>query len=284
MTATARTPFEGYASLEQGIASPDRVRTSKEKGRGVTSRWSPVRGRPRGGTESSSQLRVGAFELPHARRGVLGHRHGPAGRDVDQHHRLGARDHQLVVREPVRRDVVGDARAADAADADEALEQVVEAGRREVLDVRGPHHELGSLDPQRAEMPVVLGARVVEVRQVAAVVDDTLGIRVREPHARQRGVAKRWPAIGGAAELERVVHASALDQGDELVATGDHLRRGQRLEVEAEERLGVRRPHVEVPAVEVDRDAVEVRDAAALGGVALLDLLQLAAARRRPAC
>ena len=54
---------------------------------------------------------------------------------IDQHHRLGARDHQLVVGEPVGGDVVGDARAADATDADEALEQVVEAGRSEVLDV-----------------------------------------------------------------------------------------------------------------------------------------------------
>jgi len=36
-----------------------------------------------------------------------------------------------------------------------------------------------------------------------------------------------------------------------------------------------RRPHVEVPVVEVDREAVEVRDAPALGRVALLQLLEL---------
>ena len=49
--------------------------------------------------------------------------------------------------------------------------------------------------------------------------------------------------------------------------------RDQALEVQPQQRLGVRRAHVEVPVVVVDRDAVELGD---LGvGVARLDLVQL---------
>src|SRR3954469_3230444 len=70
---------------------------------------------------------------------------------------------------------------------------------------------------------------------------------------------------------------SAADQTEDLVAAALHLLVGVRLEVEPQERLGVRRPDVEVPVGEVDRQAVEVAQLAALAvrAVALLELLQL---------
>ena len=43
--------------------------------------------------------------------------------------------------------------------------------------------------------PVILGACVVEVRQVAAVVDDALRIRVREPHTRECRVLEGRPPV-----------------------------------------------------------------------------------------
>ena len=60
------------------------------------------------------------------------------------------------------------------------------------------------------------------------------------------------------------------DQGEQLVALGLHVRLGdQALEAEAQQRLGVRQPDVEVPVVVVDRQAVELRDRGA--GVARAD-------------
>ena len=65
------------------------------------------------------------------------------------------------------------------------LELVVEPSGREVLDVVRAHHEVAAApvvqEPEAAE---VLDAREVEVRVVAAVVDDSLGIGVREPDPR----------------------------------------------------------------------------------------------------
>ena len=97
--------------------------------------------------------------------------------------------------------LVRDARPAEPADTDEALEELVEACGRVVLDVRGAHDVLGPVDPHVAEMPVVLGAGVVEVRQVAAVVDDALRVGIREPDARQSGVLERRPLAGRPPEL-----------------------------------------------------------------------------------
>ena len=78
---------------------------------------------------------------------------------------------------------------ADPRHAHERLDELVEARRREVVDLRGAHDELVAVETREpAEVPVVLGARVVEVGEVAAVVDDALGVRVREPDA---GVAPR---------------------------------------------------------------------------------------------
>src|SRR5207245_7023878 len=64
------------------------------------------------------------------------------------------------------------------------------------------------------------------------------------------------------------------DQVEHLVALPLHHLPRASLEVQAEQRLGVRRAHVEVPVVRRDREAVEVRDHT-LGAEALLQLLQL---------
>ena len=64
------------------------------------------------------------------------------------------------------------------------------------------------------------------------------------------------------------------DQRQHLVAAALHvLLRDERLEAQAQQRLGVRGPHVEVPVVVVDRDAVE--GVLAGVGVALGDLGEL---------
>ncbi len=59
---------------------------------------------------------------------------------------------------------------------------------------------------------MVLGPRMVEVGQVAAVVDDALGVGVGEPDPRQRRVAKRRAPVGEAAELEGIA-SLALSSG-----------------------------------------------------------------------
>src|SRR5215218_5703103 len=65
-----------------------------------------------------------------------------------------------------------------------------------------------------------------------------------------------WGASPGSAPSDT---ASAADQREHLVAPPLHVGlRDERLEAEAQQRLGVRRSHVEVPVVVVDRDAVEV--------------------------
>src|SRR5262249_6646227 len=78
-------------------------------------------------------------------------------------------------------------------DADADLDLVVEYGRREVLDVVRAHHEVAHLtvrlqEPERAE---VFDACEVEVRVVAAVVDDPLGVGVREADASRRAELER---------------------------------------------------------------------------------------------
>ena len=137
----------------------------------------------------------------------LGDRRRTPRLEIDEDERLRRGDHQRVVREPERAEVVRDARPPEPLDADEALEEVVEPRGRVVLDVRGAHHELGAVEAEAAEVPVVLGARVVEVREVAAVVDDALGVGVREPDARERRVLVGRTPVGDPAELERRGHA-----------------------------------------------------------------------------
>ena len=110
-----------------------------------------------------------------------------------------------------------------------------------VLDRGRTHDELGALDVHRrgSQVAVVLCPGVVEVGEVAAVVDDSLRVRVREPDAGERGVLERRPAVGDAAELERVADAgmSGADELEDLVTLLLHHLHRQRLEVQAEERL-----------------------------------------------
>ena len=62
---------------------------------------------------------------------------------------------------------------------------------------------------------------------------------------------------------QRLFSGSRPDQAQDLVPLRLHvLARDQRLEVEPQQRLGVRGPHVEVPVGVVDRDAVEPADLA----------------------
>ena len=68
-----------------------------------------------------------------------------------------------VVLHPVGRELVRHAGRPDAGQADEDLDEVVEAGGSEVLHRRGAHDELVFLaGAEEAEMPVVLDAREVE--------------------------------------------------------------------------------------------------------------------------
>jgi hypothetical protein len=54
------------------------------------------------------------------------------------------------------------------------------------------------------------------------------------------------------------VARSRTDYAEDLVAPALHvLARAQRLEGQAQQRLGIRRPHVEVPVVVFDRQAVQ---------------------------
>ena len=101
----------------------------------------------------------------------------------------------VVVRKSIGGALVGHARAADPADPYERLDEIVEAGWCVVLDRGCAHHELAARCREAAEVPVVLRPRVVEVREVATVVDDALRIRVGEPHARQRRVLERWAPV-----------------------------------------------------------------------------------------
>ena len=87
---------------------------------------------------------------------------------------------------------------AEPADACEDLQLVVEAGRRRILDVLSPHHEVGRARRRReeVEMAQVLDPGTVEVGHVATVVDDPLGIRLVESNAGAIGKAERRPPVG----------------------------------------------------------------------------------------
>jgi hypothetical protein len=84
------------------------------------------------------------------------------------------------------------------------VEQLIEAGRRLIRDFERPHHELVLAEPVRLEsqVAVVFQPGVVEVGEVAPVVDDSLGVRVGERDARQRRVLERRVPVGQAAGLE----------------------------------------------------------------------------------
>ena len=130
------------------------------------------------------------------------HGGAPLG-EIDEHERLGGRDHERIVLDAIRRALVRRARPADPRHPHEHLEQVVEPRGRVVLDGGRAHDEFAVTHVEPAQVPVVLDARVVEVGQVAPVVDDALRVRVREPHARERRVLEGRPPIRHAPELQR---------------------------------------------------------------------------------
>ena len=90
--------------------------------------------RPGGRAGMGSFAQIASLEGADRTACLLGDRHGAAHRDVDQNDGLRRRHHELVVGKADGDALVGRAGAADAADADETLDQVVEAGRRVVLD------------------------------------------------------------------------------------------------------------------------------------------------------
>ena len=100
-------------------------------------------------------------------------------------------------------------------------------------------------------------------------VDAPDGERGRDPQAVD-------PLLGG--PRERLLGAQSALAHERMSRSTSSVRASisslvERLQVEAQQRLGVRRPHVEVPVVVVDGDAVEPAHLAV--GVALRDLLHL---------
>src|SRR3954447_4359493 len=88
------------------------------------------------------------------------------------------------------------------------------------------------------------------------------------PTANGVGIGRRWiPAAAATA-------SSGTDDAEHLVAPGLHvLARDERFEAQAQQGLGVGRPYVEVPVVEVDAHPVDVADRRAVGrSVAVLEL------------
>src|SRR5687768_9967040 len=95
-----------------------------------------------------------------------------------------------------------------------------------------------------------------EFGPVSTSVSGSSSIRyaLTDPTMNGVGIVRRWMPAAAARSS-----GSATDDGEHLVAPALHvLARDDGLEVEAQQRLGVRLAHVEVPVVVVDRDAVEV--------------------------
>ena len=142
----------------------------------------------------------------------------------------------------------------------------------EVVDVLvGQDDELDLLDrvPERRQLTGELvqrlagvGARVDQGQRLVldqVAVDSPDRERGRDPQPVDPGLARRAGAPPP---------GSRPDQSQHLVALSLHVLPGdERLEVEPQERLGVRWPHVEVPLRVVDGDAVQPGDLAV--GVAL---------------
>ena len=128
-------------------------------------------------------------------------------REVDEDEGLLRGAHERVVIHAVGRVFARHAGAADPLRPHEDLEEVVEPGRSLVENVAGAHDELagGEVGVQQAEVAQVLDPRVVEVGQIAPVVDDSLRVGVREAHAGERRVLERRLAVGRLAEI----HGSA---------------------------------------------------------------------------
>ena len=128
----------------------------------------------------------------------------------------------------------------------------------------GDHDPLELLDPaaERRQPGLQRDVRARRVRadveQRERVVLDQVGVDVSDPERRGDGDAADHARIS-ASISSRLASMSCL--GDEA------------LEVQAQQRLGVGRAHVEVPVVVVDADAVELGDRGV--GVQCLDLVHL---------
>src|SRR5436309_3124669 len=115
---------------------------------------------PRTGYWRSGALlvEVVAFERPNLVAEPVRDRTRLPLRQIDEDERLLRCDHEQVVVVTVGGALVRDARPPDPRHADEDLEQIVEDGRREVLDRRGAHHQLAvaGAPGERVEVAVVL--------------------------------------------------------------------------------------------------------------------------------
>ena len=151
--AAARRPRAEHelAVLERRGSRPTRSRRAR-RAPSTTARSTSSASPPRFEDPVDRLERAGAHAAPprtrrRASRNESGTGTRPARLEVDQDERLLRGRHQHVgpvVVEPVGGVVVGDARRPDPLDADEDLEQVVEARRRVVLDVRRAHRELAA--------------------------------------------------------------------------------------------------------------------------------------------
>ena len=118
-------------------------------------------------------------------------------------------------------------------------------------------HDLPRLRPRRRR-------RSGEPRRSHGSCDGLLPRSVGSRSERREGGASAPPSSSST--------SGAGDDGEGLVPLALHERGVEGLEVEAEERLGVRGTYVQVPVVGGDRDAVEVRDLALAGEVLLQPL------------
>ena len=119
--------------------------------------------------------------------------------------------------------------------------------------------------PASVELALELVERLARVRpgvdEGQRLVLDQVAV---DPPDRERGrdlQPRGCPPLRRCAARLGLARASRADQRQDLVALCLHvLARDERLEVEAQQRLGVRGPDVEVPVGVVDRDAVEPGD------------------------
>jgi hypothetical protein len=98
--------------------------------------------------------------------------------------------HEEIVLDAIGGESVGHAGSADPARPHEHFQEVVEAGGRMVLDGGGAHDELAlaHVALEEPEVTQVFDPGEVEVGEVAAVVDDALGVGIGEADARRRSL------------------------------------------------------------------------------------------------
>ena len=141
-----------------------------------------------------------------ASRQYVGHGRRLTRGAVDQHHHLPCAREQVAGLAVVHGELVAPRRPADLRGAHEDLDLVVEAGRGLVLALRLAHHELEPLRERMQELQValVLDARAVAVGEVAAVVDDRLGVGLVEADAQPRGEPEGRPRSRRPCAHERI--------------------------------------------------------------------------------